>query len=79
MNEFAKLFNVNGKQLLVYKDYDPEDDMYEMNCMIDSEVGALVTVSPKFQYESERDKVFLAFDQDQAVKMYSKIRQLIEL
>jgi len=56
---FAKTFIRDGKQILIRKDYDTEDDMYSIDATIDSgKMNGYVTVSAKYHEEEPRDAKF---------------------
>lgn len=55
---FAKLFEVQGGQVLVYKSYDVEDDMYTLNQMVSTEEGVSIEIAKKFKSEGERDESY---------------------
>lgn len=67
MEQWAKLFEANGRQVLITKEYD-DDDNPKLSIAIRIE-GAEVSLGPIFSGEDgeeDRDKLFEAADQEMA-------------
>lgn len=67
MEQWAKLFEANGRQVLITKEYD-DDDNPKLSIAIRVE-GAEVSLGPVFSGENaeeDRDKLFDAADQEMA-------------
>lgn len=67
MEQWAKLFQANGRQALITKEYD-DDDNPKLSIAIRVE-GAEVSLGPVFSGENaeeDRDKLFDAADQEMA-------------
>jgi len=58
-NKFANIFNVKGRQVLAYKDYDGEEDMFLINILVDSEkLSSLITFRLMYMDLTIRDDKF---------------------
>lgn len=67
MEKWAKLFESNGRQVLVTKEYD-DDDLPKLSFAVRIE-GAELSLGPIFKGEhgeEERDKLFESADQEMA-------------
>lgn len=67
MEKWAKLFESNGRQVLVTKEYD-DDDLPKVSFAVRID-GAELSLGPVFKGENgeeERDKLFDAADQEMA-------------
>lgn len=67
MEKWAKLFEANGRQVLVTKEYD-EDDLPKLSFAVRID-GAELSLGPVFKGENgeaDRDKIFEAADQAMA-------------
>ena len=67
MERWAKLFEANGRQVLITKEYD-DDDNPKLSIAIRVE-GAEISLGPVFsgeEAEDDRDKLFDAADQEMA-------------
>jgi len=75
METWAKLFESNGRQVLVTKEYDDEDESHNLSVAIRIE-GAQLSIGPVIKGEDAEevlDRVFNAFNQESADNFTRKL------
>ncbi|WP_241639968.1 hypothetical protein [Rosenbergiella epipactidis] len=75
MEAWAKLFESNGRQVLVTKEYDDEDESHKLSVAIRID-GAQLSLGPVIRCEGADevlDRVFNAFDQESADNFTKKL------
>ncbi|SER26137.1 hypothetical protein SAMN05216522_11748 [Rosenbergiella nectarea] len=75
METWAKLFESNGRQVLVTKEYDDEDESHKLSVAIRIE-GAQISLGPVIKCEDAEgvlDRVFNAFNQESADNFTQKL------
>lgn len=74
-NQFCKIFEVRGYQVLIMKAYDDEDDSYKVNQITDA--GFQITMGLGYESEKRRDEVFDNYNHESAVKFFDSIKSLL--
>lgn len=79
MSEFAKLFNVNGEQVLVTSDYDDSDNESPFKLRQRADIdGITCTAAPCYAAEEDVDEAFKNYTQEQAEKYLAWAKKMVK-
>jgi hypothetical protein len=75
---FAKLFEINGGHMVVYKSYDVDEDKYQLSMMCSPEDGPDVTIVSGFPTEEKRDEAFEEYSQESAERFVNRVADVFK-
>lgn len=76
-NDFCKLIRVKETQVLIVKSYDPEEDFYKIEQIVDV-YGVKITVTLGFKKERDQVIGFREYDCAKAGKFLRAIRKMLK-
>lgn len=75
---FAKIIEVDGQQVLFFKDFDLDSDRFILHQMFDFK-DALLDLRVYFDGEDKRDAAFDLVDKDHAKNILAGVRNVLDI
>ena len=78
-NTFAKLFELKNHQVVLYKDFNSEEDEYNIHVISQLQSGVMMSTKLSYKDENDRDKFFNSLSESDADQLLNKFLKMIGL